>query len=366
MDIIKLKTNALLINQLILTKKILLIILIVLNFIIQFNFKKIKIGVIGLNHSQNVGNNLLKYAISIKLSELGFDPTIIGLKEINNNISFIQNSIKIKIINQNFTEIKENDYDILMVNSDQTWRKWDKYFYDIAFLKFAKDWNKTKFVYGTSLGFDDWKYNENDEKIAKYLLKDFRGVSVREIGSIKYIEEHLGFKPTLVLDPTLLIDKKYYLNLIEGYKSDIIFDSKTIFIYTVTNSSFLQDYIRSIKEKYNYKIYLIDRNSNNQIIKFIYGIYKCHGVITDSFHGTIFSIIFGKPFISFIYTFLGSERFNTLKEAFGLGNRIFSYNFIPDIKLLETPLKFNNSFLNLLKKQSIKYLKKNLIIKNTK
>ena len=348
MEIIKLKTNSLLIQQLNLVKKKFLTLLFILNFIIHFNAKKIKIGVIGLNHSQNVGNNLLKYAISIKLLELGFEPTIIGLKVITNNISFIQDSIKIRIINQSFSEIKKNDYDILMVNSDQTWGKWDRNFYDIAFLKFAKDWNNTKFVYGASLGYDVWKFNRNEEKIAKYLIKDFRGISVREIGSIKYIEEHLGFKPTLVLDPTLLIDKKYYLKLIKGYKSEIIFDSKTIFIYTVTNSSFLKDYIRSIKEKNNYKIYLIDINSNNQILKFIYGIYKCHGVITDSFHGTIFSIIFRKPFISFVYTYKGSERFNTLKEIFGVGNRIFTYNYFPDINLLETPLKFNNSNLNLL------------------
>jgi len=360
MEKIKLKFNELNKQKIKLIKLIIFKILIILYFISHFNLKKIKIGVISLNHSQNIGNNLLKYAIFIKLSELGFDPSIIALKDINHNISFIQNSIKIRIINQSFSEIKNDDYDILMVNSDQTWRKWDEYFYDIAFLNFAKDWNITKFVYGASLGFDNWTFNQSDEKIAKYLLKDFRGISVREIGSIKYIEEHLGLRPIFVLDPTFLIDKKYYLNLIAGYKSDKVFDDKTIFIYTVTNSSILKEYLKNIKNKHHYTIYLIDINSNNQIIKFIYGIYKCHGVITDSFHGTIFSIIFRKPFISFDYELYGSERFNTLKEVFGLENRIFKYNSNPDINLLETPLKLNDTILKLLKKQSIDYLKKNL------
>ena len=41
------------------------------------------------------------------------------------------------------------------------------------------------------------------------ILKNFTGISVREKGSIKLIEHHLGFKPTFVLDPTLLIYKKY-------------------------------------------------------------------------------------------------------------------------------------------------------------
>ena len=54
----------------------------------------------------------------IKLSQLGFEPTIIGMKDIYHNIPFLQNSIKIRIINQSFTEIKKDDYDLLMVNSD--------------------------------------------------------------------------------------------------------------------------------------------------------------------------------------------------------------------------------------------------------
>ena len=45
---------------------------------------------------------------------------------------------------------------------------------------------------------------------------------------------------------------------------------------------------------------------------------------------------------------------------FGLENRIFKYNSNPDINLLETPLKLNDTILKLLKKQSIDYLKKNL------
>ena len=60
-----------------------------------------------------------------------------------------------------------------MVNSDQTWRKSNiynyKYFYDIAFLKFAEKWNIPKFVYGASMGINVWHYNNKDKKIAKSL-----------------------------------------------------------------------------------------------------------------------------------------------------------------------------------------------------
>ena len=99
-----------------------------------------------------------------------------------------------------------------MVNSDQTWRKFSNTFYDNAFLYFAKSWKVVKFIYGASLGYRKWKFNKLDEEIAKDCLKSFRGISVRENGAINKIQKHLGIRPSFVLDPTFLIDKKYYLN----------------------------------------------------------------------------------------------------------------------------------------------------------
>ena len=127
------------------------------------------------------------------------------------------------MIKNNFSEIKKTDFDIFIVNSDQTWRKWVANFYDIAFLKFAENWNKPKFIYATSLGVDKWEFNKKDEIIANYLIKNFTGISVREKGSINLIQKHLGIKPIFVLDPNLLINKKYYLNLIKNFKSDLYF-----------------------------------------------------------------------------------------------------------------------------------------------
>ncbi len=185
MKIINLKTCKIYYNNKYL-KLFFIVIINIFNLIIKKK-NKIKIGVISLAHSQNIGNILLKYAIFIKLSQLGFEPYIIGKKSSKHDISLLQQSTNVRIINTNFTEIKENEYDILMVNSDQTWRKWNKDFYDIAFLKFAYNWNIPKIIYGASLGFDTWEFTKKDENIAKYLLKNFTGISVREICSIKLI-----------------------------------------------------------------------------------------------------------------------------------------------------------------------------------
>ena len=118
-----------LLNRIIL--KLLLIFPLIKQIIIHLKLKK-KIQVIGLQHSQNIGNNLVKYAIYIKLLELGFDPYIVGMRYKKSNISFILNNVKVKLINNSYTEIKKNEFDILIANSDQTWRKTqNKHFYDV-------------------------------------------------------------------------------------------------------------------------------------------------------------------------------------------------------------------------------------------
>ena len=141
-------------------------------------------------------------------------------------------TINIRFIKKSFREINRNDYDILMVNSDQVWRKGNYFNLDIGFLKFSKNWNITKFIYGASLGSDLWKYDKKEDIVLKELLKEFSGVSFRENGIIKLVENHLNITPILVVDPTLLINKKYYLDLIKDYKSEFNSnDSYSIILY---------------------------------------------------------------------------------------------------------------------------------------
>lgn len=85
---------------------------------------------------------------------MGFIPYIIGTRWKNYNISFLNSTTNLIIIKNNFNEIKKDDYDILIVNSDQTWRKFDKHFLDYGFLKFAEKWNIKKIIYGASLGYN--------------------------------------------------------------------------------------------------------------------------------------------------------------------------------------------------------------------
>ena len=354
-------------------KKIIIIITLFLVLILfcKFNWEngifkrknRLKIGVVGVGHGNNVGNCLIKYAISIVLSKLGFKPYIIGTPNKNENIVFVNKTTNLVVIRTNFSEIKENDYDILMVNSDQTWRKFDNHYLDYGFLKFAQNWNIQKFAYGASVGFDYWSFSPKEDLIMKELLKNFTGISVREMGSIKLIQEHLGITPEFVLDPTLLIDKQYYLNLIKDYKNNSNYKNNDyIFTYTFGN-------IRRSEYKINRlykdliqrgeKIYDFSMNNYQTIEDFLYYISNCKAVVTHSFHGTVFSIIFNKPFITFSGKGWAEERFKSLGKLLGVENRIVSYPR-PNISLLTTPLNINYSLIEELRIKSINFLKRNL------
>ena len=313
-------------------------------------------------HHKNVGNNLLKFAIYMQLKELGVEPYIVGKHKVSQDIRFLNRTTHPRII-QNFNEIKENDYDILMVNSDQTWRK-SSYFYEIELLNFSKNWKVPKFIYGASNGVDYWAFSKETDKIAKILLKNFSGISFREMSTVKYAKEHLGIDSTFVLDPTMLIDKKYYIEIVKNYKNINIPSNLTEYIltYKLDKMKNMETFIRRVQSQLKYKIFNIKLNDNDYIERFLYGIFQCKAIITNSYHATIFSIIFNKPFIVFLNSARGNGRFKTIKEVYGIKDRFFSLLQKPNMSLLTTPLKVNHTSINLYRNISLEYLKKNLNI----
>ena len=195
----------------------------------QNSKNKKRIGIIGFPSDNNIGNNLVKYSIYILLKSYGFKPVLIVQKS-KKDIYFLRKYIKItEIIDYN--ELKEYDYDMLMVNSDQTWNYKIPNLLNIGFLYFAKDWNIPKFVYAASLGYDEWKPSKAKLNSAKDLVKKFSDISVREYGSIDRIYKKLGVKPKFVLDPTFLLDKSDYLKLINDFEFNIDLREKYFCIY---------------------------------------------------------------------------------------------------------------------------------------
>ena len=340
-----------------------------LNYLYNLFYNKKRVGVVCIDNSYNVGNILVKYSMFKKLEELGFNATIITPGKFGKTeLSFINKTFNsnLFLINNSFSqELNESDFDYLIVNSDQTWAfSFANNYYDIAFLRFAKNWSKVKkFVYAASIGSDSLHYMiiRNKEKI-KELTNNFTGISFREIGTVKLFEEKMGIKGVFVLDPTLIIDKQYYLNEIKGYKGNFTANEKFMFVYQLDRNFVIKRFIEDSSKKLNYKIFQFQFNRPDVIESFIFGISNSQCVITDSFHGTIFSIMFNKPFISFVNKGRGKARFDSLKEVFNLNDRIIEplYRANIDINLLINEPNVNQAILNKLKSYSINYLKKNL------
>ena len=298
----------------------------------------------------------------ILLRNLGFEPTMIA-PSASYDLYFIKKYLNIREI-KNFSEINENDYDILMVNSDQTWSAQFRYLLNIGFLYFARNWSIVKFTYGTSLGSDIWNVPTSFLSKAKKLVKNFKSISVREQNAIKIIHHYLGVKPVFVLDPTFLINKNNYFSLIQDFKLNINMNNNYLCVYQLDKNEFIENFINEVSIKYNLKILFVDRFKPNYIENFIFSYNISKAIITDSYHGTVFSIIFNKPFISFINSKRGRDRFFSLAETFKLKNRIVfpmkSENIDMDL-LIKKPLINQTEFAQL-KEKSLNYLKKNLDI----
>ena len=149
---------------------------------------------------------------------------------------------------------------------------------------------------------------------------------------------------------------------IKDYKSEI--NNKTnneyIFAYFIIETQNFDKYLKYVKKLLNIDIFYLNIKQNNQVKEFLHGIINSKAVITDSYHATVFSIIFKKAFISFVNTDNDHSRFNSLNEIFNINNRIFEYNETPPVFLLKKSLNINNKKLIKLKRDSIQYLKKNL------
>ena len=106
-------------------------------------------------------------------------------------------------------------------------------------------------------------------------------------------------------------------------------------------------------------IFYVTVKHKDQVKEFLYGIFNSKAVVTNSFHGTVFSIIFSKPFVTFRKR-KGDNRINNLNEIFNITDRIIDFNSVPSLSLLNKPLNIDKTKLKLLRKKSISYLKQNL------
>jgi len=264
----------------------------------------------------------------------------------------------IVFLNKSKDLIKFGDKDYVWIfGSDQIWRNGltkDMRFYFGSFLKGTVP----RIAYAASFGVDHWQFNEKETEKIIPLLKKFKAISVREESAVQLLKER-GIDAQLVLDPTLLLQSDYYACL-ETDVSRRQSDCSHVFLYCLDKHP-LQDEVSS-RVSSEKKILVMDVMNNLQVDNWISGLRTAEYVITDSFHGTVFSILFHKKFIVVANEQRGLTRLQSLLKMFGLENRlIMSFeNF--DCEKLDAEIDYESvdSVLNREQEKSFSFLRKNL------
>lgn len=283
---------------------------------------KNKIGIITLNGNENYGNRLQNYALITYLNNNGFDAETIWI--LNNRIifsfkrlskflllfkkkykrekkfiSFTKKYIKTKYISkQNINKYKDY-YDFIVIGSDQIWNPYvvknNKYV-------FANNFNCKKISYAASFGVSDISEDYKKYYADNLNIKNIKSISVREEEGKKIIEKSFNRKDCKVnIDPTMLLSSDEWNSLLKKPKNC---PSKFVLMYFLGNIS---DEIKAniydfAKEENCIVIDIL--NPKNKFYKcgpseFLYLEKNAQLVCTDSFHSSVFAILFDTPFIVF-------------------------------------------------------------------
>lgn len=228
-------------------------------------------------------------------------------------------------------------YQAVIVGSDQTWRPiYSPNLYNY-FLDFLPNRSIKKLAYASSFGVDHWEFSPQDTKKCANLVRDFDFISVRETSGVTLCEQHLGVTAHAVLDPTLLLTAEDYTALLNK-KSSHTESEGGLYTYLLDKTAAKKSIVGKLSEELGLKIFKhqseesitdwkggpIEKYLMPPVVDWLSGFKRADFVVTDSFHGMVFSIIFGKPFIVILNPDRGSTRFESLLEQLGLSDRIIS------------------------------------------
>ena len=272
---------------------------------------------------------------------------------------------------KDFSNIREMDFDVLIVGSDQVWRP--KYFFskiENAYLEFAKEWRIKRIAYAASFGTEEWEYTEEQTNNCATQLKKFNAVSVRESSAVQLCNDNFGVKAEHVLDPTMLLLKEDYIKLFKDYNAAQ--SDGNLFCYILDEGEEKKSIVDCVvKEKGLQPFYVnsryedldapLEERIQQPIEKWLRAFYDAEFVITDSFHACVFSIIFNKPFIVYGNKERGMARFESLLTLFELEERIVSTKE-EAIKAISEPIDWEkvNEIHSQWKDKSMSFLNNNL------
>ena len=294
------------------------------------NNPKYNVAIANMLFQNNFGAILTVYALYKTIEYFGYNPLIIY-----NNFFGCKNSLYsnmlgnrfglryLNIANEYFSKEElekiNEKCDNFVVGSDQVWRyvfhSKDIFYY---LLNFAYNF-KNKIAYSSSFGISNFEGELKDKILFKYYLKQFDKVSVREYDGVKICKEDFDVEATHVLDPVFLLNDYDYL-VSKSMKNK---NNKFIAVYSLYTN--IENELNFISNKLNLDIeYLIKDNEEISVEDWLWTIKNSELLITDSFHGSCFAIIFNKPFVCILNEGSGISRLESLSNMFDIKDRIIT------------------------------------------
>lgn len=295
--------------------------------------------------------------------------TVLSAKKENFDKFFIHDLVVGDTIYHSYKELEDKtpQYDIYVTGSDQTWSP--KIGLNPAmFLQFAPQ-GKKRIAYAPSIGVSSLS---NDEKIVmKNYLRAYTKISCREKTGVKLLNDLISDKEvSLVLDPTLLLTSLQWDKI--AIPSTI--KEPYILCYFIGHRDYYRKWAKAMSNQLNIPLYYIpvswvDLEKENRFVEsagpreFLGLIKDATLILTDSFHGTIFSINYNKDFYSFLKIkggkkSLDNSRITDILDRFNLTDRLMD----EDSEVVYTKINYStiNNIIQEERNFSMKYLKEAL------
>lgn len=244
-------------------------------------------------------------------------------------------------------------YDLYVTGSDQVWNPQQAYCIEPYFLTFVNNGGK-KISYAASIGLKDL-LSEEKEKFAQW-LESYDAIGVREKSAQELLTSFMNKPTTLVLDPTFLLDKESWL------KESVLpaVNDSYILLFSLFTPSNILNFAKRIAEESDKRLIILAPNrkeiGNGGILvndagprEFLGYFYQADMVITDSFHGTVFSMIMeAGNFFSYIApNNRRGSRIVDLLSLFQLEDHLLS----PELKETAIELQSHQIDLSILKER---------------
>ena len=308
--------------------------------------RKFDIGYVGWWYGANYGSVLTNFALHEVLTKV-LDKTVLMISYPNTD-SRNENSKSSRFAVKHYETSmrrKIEDYKDLnwfcekfVLGSDQLWN-W--YSINDTGHHFLLDWvnsDKIKIAYATSFGHSRSFFPEEERIRVGELFQEFNSISVRESEGVDILRHDFGVYADHTLDPVFLCPKEIYDEVAEQVPK--LSEESYIFAYILNPTLEKKEAIyRAAKLLQKKVIILIDGQADNknefsiimgekdvlkevEIEQWLRLIKDADFVITDSFHGTCFSIINHKKFIAIKNPKRGNSRFISLMELLKIENRL--------------------------------------------